>query len=124
MRSGRQDTTVTAVVASGLFVAAAGLGALIRWLAGRLLPVPLGTLAVNTIGAFLLGLISGLGTLAATVIGVAGLGALTTFSTLAAELREMAASSSARAAAYLAVMLVTGITAAAAGMWLAGWNSL
>ena len=105
-------------------MAAASLGALIRWLAGRVMPVPLGTLAVNTIGAFLLGLISGFGSLAAPVIGVAGLGALTTFSTLAAELRELAASSPARAAAYLAATLVTGITAAAAGLWLAGWNSL
>ena len=42
-----------------LFGLAAGAGALLRWQAGRRLPRPLATLAINVVGAFALGLLSG-----------------------------------------------------------------
>ena len=100
------------------FAGAAAAGALARWQAGRRLPVPLGTLSVNVIGAFALGLMSGLGPSQMTVIGAGGLGALTTFSTLAAEVRDLADRAPVKAAAYLAVTLAAGLAAAWVGLTL------
>ena len=103
-----------------LFGLAAGAGALLRWQAGRLLPRPLATLAVNLAGAFALGLLSGAADTVSMVVGVGGVGALTTFSTLADDIRELWASSAARAAAYLVATLILGLGAAAAGLAAAG----
>ena len=102
-----------------LFGLAAGAGALLRWQAGRLLPRPLATLAVNVAGAFALGLLSEAAGPVVTVVGVGGLGALTTFSTLADDIRHLAEHSYARATAYLAATLVLGLGAAAAGLAMA-----
>ena len=99
-----------------LFGLAAGAGALLRWQAGRRLPRPLATLAVNVVGAFALGLLSGAADPVATVLGAGGLGALTTFSTLADDIRNLWAASTAKAAAYVATTLILGIGAAAAGL--------
>ncbi len=107
---------MTAVAA---FVAAAALGAVMRWQAGRLLPSVWGTFVVNVAGAFALGALSGVGHTAAAVIGVGGLGGLTTFSTLAAELRDLASRHPVKAAAYLTATLTAGLGAAAAGIRLA-----
>ena len=103
---------VTAV----LFGLAAGAGALLRWQAGRRLPRPLATLAINVVGAFALGLLSGVADPVSTVVGIGGLGALTTFSTPADDLRNLWATSTAKAAAYVATTLILGIGAAAAGL--------
>jgi len=51
-----------------------------RTLAERLAQ-PIGTLLVNLVGSFALGLLAGAGGDSQTVIGIAGLGAFTTFST-------------------------------------------
>ena len=74
---------------AALFGLAAGTGALLRWQAGRLLPRPLATLAVNVVGAFALGLLSSASDPVMTIAGAGGLGALTTFSTLADDIRQL-----------------------------------
>ena len=102
-----------------LFGLAAGAGALLRWQAGRLMPRPLATLAVNVAGAFALGLLSGAADTMSMVVGSGGLGTLTTFSTLADDVRSLWTNSAARATAYLAGMLILGLGAAAAGLALA-----
>ena len=103
-----------------LFVVAAGAGTLVRWQAGRLLPRPLATLAVNVVGAFALGLLSAAGDTLATIVGVGGLGALSTVSTLADDIRNLWSDSKAKAIAYLAATLIFGIGSATAGLALAG----
>lgn len=69
------------------FMAAAAFGALARAEAGRRWNrhegFPLGTLAVNVSGSFLLGLLWDLAPPGVTVLGVAGLGTFTTFSSFA-----------------------------------------
>lgn len=90
--------------------------------------VPLGTVVVNVLGSFLLGLLVGLSedhVASAEVLAVLGtgfLGGFTTFSTasleavrLAAEEREGAA---VRAVVHAVGMLALGLGAAALGLWL------
>jgi CrcB protein len=106
-----------------------GAGALGRFLldaavslrAGRQFPT--GTLAVNASGAFLLGLLAGLGVggRAMLLAGVATLGSYTTFSTWMLESHRLGEDGELRlAAANLAVSLLVGIGAAAAGWALGG----
>ena len=75
-------------------VVAGGLGAGARYVVdglimrGRTGVFPLGILVVNAVGAFLLGLLTGIPHLAGTVLAVAGtgfLGGFTTFSTVSVE---------------------------------------
>jgi CrcB protein len=77
------------VITPVLFVAAAGIGAVARHLAGQLACSWVVLLWVNTIGAGLLGVIIGadLSASATTVLGVAFCGSLTTFSSFALEAR-------------------------------------
>ena len=103
-----------------LFGLAAGAGALIRWQAGRLLPRPLATLAVNVLGALALGLLSGATDGVMTVAGAGALGALTTFSALADDIRNLWAASTAKAGAYIGATLIGGVGAAAAGLAVSG----
>jgi fluoride exporter len=80
---------------------------------------PAGTLAVNVVGSFLLGLSSGLDQPAATVIGVGGIGALTTFSSLARDAVALAEQGQrAVALGYLSITVGAGVAAAAAGVAL------
>jgi len=75
------------------FLAVAGAGAALRWLATDRWPGGhRGTLLVNVLGAFLLGLLAGSDASAATltVVGTGGLGALTTFSRLAQDAVDLA----------------------------------
>ena len=102
-----------------LFGLAAGAGTLLRWQAGRLMPRPLATLAVNVVGAFAVGLLSGAADPLATIVGIGGLGARTPFSTLADDVRNLWTASTAKAVAYLAATLTLGLGAAAAGLALA-----
>ncbi|MEM9606571.1 MAG: CrcB family protein [Actinomycetota bacterium] len=68
-----------------LVAVAAGIGTLTRVAtAGRFdQRLPVGTLAVNTIGSFVLGRLVASGSDALTVLGTGGLGALTTWSAVA-----------------------------------------
>lgn len=105
------------------FAVAAAAGAVARAEVGRRWNrhdgFPLGTLAVNVSGSFLLGLLDGTTPPALTVLGVAGLGAFTTFSSFArdavalVELRRAA-----MAAAYVALSCTFTVVAAAGGMAL------
>ena len=100
------------------FVGVAAIASVIRLalreaLTGRL---PWGTLTVNLVGSFALGLLSGLSPPVSTVVATAGIGALTTFSTLAAEAVSGWRDDRAATAAYLGVSVVGGITLAWIGL--------
>ena len=102
-----------------IFCAAAAAGALIRWQARRVMPGPVATLAVNTVGAFALGLLVNADPVVATIAGTAGLGALTTFSALAADARDLALRDPVRAAFYLIATISLGFAAALTGIAIA-----
>lgn len=122
---------MTAGVALGVAVAG-GLGSLARYAIAVVLPPspgrwPAATLTVNLAGAFLIGLVIALFAARAPdsrwrVVAATGfLGGFTTFSALALDavaLLERRAWF--LAAAYLAVTLVGGLAACAAGLWLGG----
>ena len=78
---------------------------------------PWGTLAVNVLGSFALGLLASSGNPAMTAVGIGALGSLTTLSTLAVELTALPRP---RALAYAAVTLVLGLAAATAGLAISG----
>lgn len=109
------------------FVGAAAVGALARAEAGRRLDrpagFPVGTLLVNVVGSFLLGLLWELAPPMITVVGTAGLGAFTTFSSFARDAVALAQQRHvAQGAVYIAITMVAGVAAAAVGLVLArGW---
>jgi CrcB protein len=89
-------------------------------------PWPLGTFVVNTTGAFVLGLLTGLatyhgtGTAAKVVLGTGFCGAYTTFSTLWFEVVRLAEEGEHRTAtSYVVISTAAGLAAAAAGLALA-----
>ena len=80
---------------------------------------PFGTLAVNVVGSFLLGLMSDAAPEVVTVLGIAGLGSFTTFSTFAHESVLLAEQRRFPVAClYLALTVVAGVAAAALGIQL------
>ena len=98
------------------FVALAVAGALLRAATAQQFNSPAwpwGTLGVNVLGSFALGLLAGTGNPVMTAVGIGGLGSLTTLSTFAVELTAM---SRKRAIAYAAISLTLGLAAAAAGL--------
>lgn len=81
-----------------------------------------GTLAVNVVGSFVLGVLVGGGAGAGWValVGTGFCGAFTTFSSLALEIEDAAEErETGLAARIVALSLVLGIGAAALGWWLA-----
>jgi CrcB protein len=94
-------------VTAAAFVAAAAVGAVLRHRAQEA-GGSWGTLAVNTIGSFVLGLLGG----DDVVLGAGFCGALTTFSGFAAEARRSGWR-------YVASTLVAGVAAAASGLAVA-----
>lgn len=108
---------VAAIGGAGSVARLAGSDAL-----GRTLP-PLGTLAVNLLGAFALGVLSGAGVSgdARLLAGTALLGSFTTFSTWMHELVLLHRSGlRQRAAGLLAGALLGGLAAVCLGHWLGG----
>lgn len=106
-----------------------GCGALARFgltllIADRLHPhLPLGTLAVNVSGSFLLGLIAGasLGGDARLILGAGGIGAYTTFSTWMLETQRVEEVGMRRLAVVNVILsIVLGLGAAALGRVLGG----
>ncbi len=98
------------------FVVLAVAGTLVRAAAAQRLNSPTwpwGTLGVNVLGSFALGLLAGSGNPVMTAVGIGGLGSLTTLSTLAVELTSLGRT---RAIAYAAVTLTLGLAAAASGL--------
>jgi fluoride exporter len=119
--------TVLAIAAGGALgtLARYGLG---LWLARVLgLTFPYGTLAVNVIGSFALGVVAGvfagstvLGTDARLVLGVGFLGGFTTYSSFNLELlRLFGQGDHAKAGAYLCTTVLGCLAAGALGLWLA-----
>ncbi len=111
------------LVAAGA-LAGAPLRLLVTRLAARWGRDPaVGTLAVNVVGAAVLGVLLGLSAVPAWAVALVGTGfcgTLTTFSTLGVDVvRLVEERAVARAAAYLAATLVLGLGAAAAGYLLA-----
>lgn len=105
------------------FAAMAGLGALARAEAGhrwnRHDGFPYGTLLVNVLGSFLLGLLWNVAPPAVTVVGLAGLGTFTTFSSFARDAVALADQRDlVHAAAYVALSAGAGIAAVALGVSL------
>lgn len=102
------------------FAVLAVAGALVRAVAAQRLNSttwPWGTLGVNVLGSFALGLLVGSGNPVMTAVGIGGLGSLTTLSTFAVELTSLGRT---RALAYAAVSLTLGLGAAAAGLVISG----
>ena len=105
------------------FLAAAAVGTVLRsvvaWYGNREGRLPLGTLAVNITGAFLLGVLSDTAPPALTVLGTGALGAYTTFSTFAREVVVLAGRKLSAAALYVALTCGLGVAAAAIGVAVA-----
>ena len=94
----------------------AGVGAPLRFLAGHYLDgrYPLGTLAVNIAGSFLLGLFSGMSLSGhqAALLGTGFCGAFTTYSALAVKSVELGRRTG---TAYAVGTVLAAVVAAAAG---------
>jgi CrcB protein len=105
-----------------------GAGALLRFRLDELVQLrfgdelPLGTLAVNAIGSFCLGLLTGLSVTGDTLllVGTGLLGSFTTFSTWMLETERLAEEGEGRLAAVnIVVSLAAGLAAAGLG-WALG----
>jgi CrcB protein len=113
---------IPAMLISG-FVAAAALGAAVRYLSGLILnnDFPLGTLSVNLLASFLLGLLMGadVGDHMGLVVGTGALGALSTWSAAANEAAVMARRNEGYLAlAYIGLTVLSGVTFAWFGIRL------
>lgn len=113
---------------------AGGVGAALRFLVDHLVArlhqrsAPLGTIAVNVTGSFLLGLLVAMARdhvgldAVVTVLGTGLLGGYTSFSTASVEVVTLAvrdgASAARTAAAHAVVMLLASLAAAGLGLWL------
>ena len=115
LRSQSWDSPLTVGVC---FVLAAGTGAVLRWLAINKWPGNYhGTIAINVLGSFTLGLIGGLTNPVLTVLGTGGLGSLTTFSTLVADTTEISNKQGKKSAfIYTTTSLLLGVIAAWLGL--------
>jgi CrcB protein len=120
------------VIVAGLAVAGA-VGAVLRYLVDRTVQsqsgsdFPFGTLLINMSGSLVLGFLTGaalhhgLASGWVTVLGTGLIGAYTTFSTFTFDTVRLLGSDSAEAALVnVAVSLVAGLGAAAAGLALGG----
>lgn len=122
----RRETRLAALALVGV---GGGLGALLRYGIDLWVPgwPPLGTLAANVLGAFVLGVVLYEAHLAARLsaetrllVGTGFCGSLTTYSTFAA---ETASATPTRAAGYVAATYVLGFAAILAGRLVARWAS-
>lgn len=117
------------VVVWGAVVLIGGAGAVLRFLVDRAISgrisrsFPYGTLVVNLSGATLLGLLSGLALshTAGLLAGTAFVGSYTTFSTWMLETQRLSEERQIwPAVTNIAVSVVLGVAAAAAGQWIGG----
>jgi len=112
-----------------------GVGSLLRWLVGKLVPtqtngIPWSTVLINVNGAFLIGYLSVLfsvewhdryGTALNSAVLTGLLGGYTTFSTMQLDAAKlMRHRSGGSSALYLIGSVVSGIIAAGIGAWAAG----
>jgi len=109
--------TIVAVIAFSLLAVA---GTLLRVAAGNSLDkdlFPFGTLLVNVLGSFAIGLLAVSTSTLVTVLGVGGLGSLTTYSSLTREIiRRWSARMWWSSGLYLGVSVVGGVGAAWLGI--------
>lgn len=116
------------------FIAAAGVGAPLRYVVGRAVQrrtsgaLPLGTLVVNVSGSFVLGVVSGLALYHGfpdepkVVLGTGFCGAYTTFSTFSFDTINLLEAGNTAAALRNALgTTVACLLAAAAGLALSAW---
>lgn len=100
----------------------AAAGAVLRFLAGHVLDddLPLGTLAVNVAGSFLLGLVTALSLDAPllTLLGTGFCGGLTTYSAFAVQTHGLARETGSRAVVYAVATIGLGLAAACLGFWV------
>lgn len=102
----------------------AAVGAPLRWWLGQRLDrpeLPVGTLAVNVAGSFVLGLLAGLavGGDVLALVGTGFCGGLTTYSSFAVQTRALAAESPRLGLRYAVVTVVAGLLAAWLGFVVA-----
>ena len=114
---------MTAVLIVAAMLAAAAVGATVRFLAGLLLnnDFPIGTLVVNLLASTLLGLLVGaeVADSMSLIVGTGALGALSTWSATANEAAIMARNGEGNLAlAYLALTVLSGVTFAWFGLQL------
>jgi fluoride exporter len=117
-----------ALVAAG-GAAGTGLRYLITLVVPRWAGVPVATLGINVVGAFLLGVLlelladrthdTGWSRRIRLGVGTGGLGGFTTYSALATDTALLAAAHPGRAAGYALATLLLGAAASIAGIWLA-----
>lgn len=126
--------TLASLILVGLIGLAGACGALARYLLGRFIAeragatFPLGTLAINLSGAFVIGLLFALAgdkilsASAQAVLATGFLGGYTTYSTMSWEGVQLArGGNTLRGALYLGGSLGLGLLAAALGWLLGGW---
>ncbi|MGJ8623852.1 MAG: fluoride efflux transporter FluC [Yoonia sp.] len=112
-------TSVISVALGGAF------GAVLRFLIGLTVAFPFGTMAVNVVGSFAIGivwvLLNSRGLQAWLPLVMIGcLGGFTTFSTFSLDtLRLVEAGRFSAAGAYVAASVILSIAACALGLWLA-----
>ncbi len=100
---------------------AAAAGAALRFVVGGYLnhEFPVGTLAVNLVASFLLGLVVSAADPIPTIVGIGALGALSTWSTAATEAAEMARTDrAALGLTYLGLTVSSGVLLAWFGLQL------
>jgi fluoride exporter len=116
----------------GLVAVGGGVGTGLRYLITTVTPkaagLPIATLGINVIGAFLLGVLlelladrsldTGWSRRIRLGVGTGGLGGFTTYSALATETVVLAASHAERAIGYAVGTVIIGGVASIAGIWL------
>ena len=106
------------------FIAFAALGSITRVIISTHLNrdgFPYGTLTINVMGSFLLGIIAGYSSGVVIVFGIGALGALTTFSTLSQEAIHLSNGKRIGVAIfYVATTLIAGVGAAWGGLAISG----
>ena len=102
-----------------LVAVGAALGAPLRYLTGHLLDdrLPWGTVLVNVVGSFLLGLFSGMALSGETLalLGTGFCGALTTYSAFAVQVHDLGPR---KGAVTVALTVVPALLLCAAGFWV------
>ena len=132
-RSGRTRPVHLSLANIALVAVGGAAGTGLRYLITLVVPrwagVPVATLGINVVGAFLLGVLlelladrthdTGWSRRIRLGVGTGGLGGFTTYSALATDTALLAAAHPGRAAGYALATVILGGAASIAGIWLA-----